>query len=288
MRTGLQDAQTNFLLQVWKCSFLRTDHPKPLRLKQEGKRESVFMCDEVSVCRYTHMLFLSGTGAAGSPACVGTSPWHLHWHRPESGAGRVGSPPPAAAVHRPHTDPRTGRTLPTPNWPLCSGPRCGPRTDPCAVGVPPPANSGSCALRWPAVAQRWAAGRSVGVRCQSGCAPPFWWWGRGVVRLCLPPLSHHLSEESGRRSGAQRTGGAGRRSPPDGQSLPVSTLRPPCWTPRVPVRREQVKWRQLTSKVCKIGIQRPARYFSGCRQVVGTSSVALAVPARRAGLTLTL
>lgn len=59
--------------------------------------------EELRPFSFTHVLFLSGTGAAGSPACVGTSPWHLHWHRPESGAGRFGSPPPVA-----------------PEWPKCS------------------------------------------------------------------------------------------------------------------------------------------------------------------------
>lgn len=54
--------------------------------------------NDVYSYRHTYMLFLFGTGAVDSPACVGTSPWHLNWHRQESGAERFGSPPPAAAT----------------------------------------------------------------------------------------------------------------------------------------------------------------------------------------------
>lgn len=103
-----------------KCPFLRTDHPgknplKLLRKTTKGNKKGEPICLDAEFCLYTYVLFLSGTGAVGSPACVGTSPWHLHWHRPASGAGRVGSPP----------DPQTGRSL-APNWPL-TGHLTGPK-----------------------------------------------------------------------------------------------------------------------------------------------------------------
>lgn len=67
-------------------------------------------------CRETYAWFLSGTGAAGSPAFVGTSPWHLHWHRPESCAGKVGSPPPSPSSPPAAAAPARGQTGPKIHW----------------------------------------------------------------------------------------------------------------------------------------------------------------------------
>lgn len=52
----------------------------------------------MNFCGHTYILFLSGTGAVGSPACVGTSPRHSQEHHTESSAGKFGSPPAAVAA----------------------------------------------------------------------------------------------------------------------------------------------------------------------------------------------
>lgn len=57
----------------------------------------ILRCTGINFCWHTYILFLSGIGAVGSPACVWTSPRHLHEHHSESSPGRFGSPPAAVA-----------------------------------------------------------------------------------------------------------------------------------------------------------------------------------------------
>lgn len=157
-------------------------------------------------------------------------------------------------------------SLVTPSWPLCTGPWCGPRTGPCAADLSS-VGSGCCALRSPAVAQRWAPGRSLGARCQSGCAPPFLErGGRGGQPGSFLRSFHTIpsKERGGKKRGAERRRGHLLMVCPS--LCPLSghwTLSGPVW------RSDAGGWTSVDA--CKTGIQ------ISSRQVVGTSSAALSV-----------
>lgn len=213
---------------------------------------------------------LSGTGAAGSPACVGTSPWHLHWHRPESGAGRVDSPP-AAPSYRPQTGPQKHAERPTRRW---------PRAWPLEWSLQRAAAPALCGERpWRGAAR---GGRSVGVQRQSGGAPPV--WQRGGGRTGSFRRAHTIFQKKKKREKTTETREVGGHLRVDshcpcplcghaGHAASLSTER----------GRNDAKSRL---KVSQIGIHCPSRYFSGWHQVLGTSAAALTAPATRVALEL--
>lgn len=114
--------------------------------------------------------------------------------------------------------------IPTANWPqnrpLVGRPKLttlqpthkrGPGSDPSAADLPS-AGSGSCAF---AVTGRGAA---LGGRALGRSSVPKWLRasllrsrGRGIVRLCRPLPSHHLSEKDGERRGVEWWRDAARR-----------------------------------------------------------------------------
>lgn len=165
-------------------------------------------------CRITYALFLSGIGAAGSPAFVGTSPWHLHWHRPESCTGKVGSPPPpssppaAAAPAHGQTGPKIHWSPPADHFAPAPG---------AARGLAP---ARRICPRWAAAAalcghRPWRSARCRGARSELGAQvvarlPSWSTEGGGTVGLFPPLLSHHSLKGARRgekKSGAERQWG---------------------------------------------------------------------------------